>query len=191
MSEEVSPADAVTAAERIGYPLAVKAVAPGLLHKSERGAVLLDLRGSAEVAAAIAQLQARVPELQAVLLQQYVGGGIEALVGVTSDRTFGPLVVCGMGGVLVELLRDTAYRLPPVTDVDAAEMIAQLRLGKLLDGYRGSPPSDKAALADLICRVSALVDLIPELHELDLNPIKILAPGEGAVVVDGRMRLER
>jgi acetate---CoA ligase (ADP-forming) len=127
--------------------------------------------------------------LDGILLQRQVSGGLEALVGVTTDPTFGPLVVCGLGGTLVEVLHDVAFRLPPVSDVDAAEMLAALRASRLLDGYRGAPPADRQALLSVILRVSALVESIPELRELDLNPVKVLAPGQGAIVVDGRMRL--
>ena len=111
------------------------------------------------------------------------------MVGVTTDPTFGPLSVCGLGGVLVELLRDVAFRLSPVSDTDAVEMIGKLRSSKLLDGYRGAPAGDRAALASVIMRISALVEVVPELRELDLNPVKILPPGKGAVAVDGRMRV--
>ncbi|MGH7789410.1 MAG: acetate--CoA ligase family protein, partial [Candidatus Binatia bacterium] len=187
--ESVAPGDAVATAERLGYPLVAKAVAPGLLHKSDVGGVILDLGSAAAVGVAVDDLQRRIPALQAVLLQRQVDGAIEALVGVTSDPTFGALVVCSIGGILVELLRDAAYRLPPVTDVDAAEMIGTLRLAPLLDGYRGRPAGDRPALAGVIQRVSALVELIPELRELDLNPVKVLPPGRGAVVVDARMRI--
>jgi acetate---CoA ligase (ADP-forming) len=128
-------------------------------------------------------------QLDAVLLQRQVTGGIEALVGVTTDPTFGPLVVCGLGGVLVELLRDVSFHLTPVTDADAREMLERLRAGRLLDGYRGMPPGDRAALVDVVLRVSALVELVPELRELDLNPVKVLAPGAGAIVVDARLRV--
>jgi acetate---CoA ligase (ADP-forming) len=127
--------------------------------------------------------------LEHVLLQREVPGGLEALVGVVNDPTFGPLVVCGLGGVQVELLRDASFRMPPVTDVDASEMIDRLRMKALLDGYRGAPPADRAALALLVQRVSALVEVVPELRELDLNPVKVLGRGEGVVVVDARVRL--
>ncbi len=189
MSEEVAPDDAVVAAERMGYPLVAKALAPGLLHKSDVGGVVLDLRSAEGVATAVAGLRARIPQLERVLLQRQIDTGIEVLVGVLSDPTFGPLIVCGSGGVLVELLRDVSYRLPPVTDVDAAEMIGSLRLGKLLDGYRGRPAGDRQALGDVIRRISALVEVVPELRELDLNPVIVRAPGLGAVAVDARMRL--
>jgi acetyl coenzyme A synthetase (ADP forming)-like protein len=185
--------EAVAAAERFGYPLVAKAVAQGLIHKSDIGGVIMGLESATDVERAVRILDQRMrgagTHLDAVLLQREVRGGIEALVGVTTDPTFGPLVVCGLGGVLVELLKDVSFRLAPVTDVDAAEMIDKLRASKLLDGYRGSLPGDKDALISVILRVSALVTVVPELRELDLNPVKVLMPGQGAIVVDGRMRV--
>jgi acetyl coenzyme A synthetase (ADP forming)-like protein len=192
-SELTPPADAAATAERLGYPLVAKAVAPGLLHKSDVGAVILDLDSAAAVASAVETLGVRLGtlglHLERVLLQRQVGAGIEALVGVTTDPTFGPLLVCGLGGVLVELLRDVVYHLTPVTDVDARDMIGKLRAAPLLDGYRGQPSGDRDALAIVIQRVSALVEAVPEILELDLNPVKVLPPGQGAIVVDGRMRI--
>ncbi len=170
-----------------------KAIAPGVVHKSDVGGVILGLDSSAAVRGAVDTLVARMraigAQLEGILLQREVQGGLEALVGVTTDPIFGPLLVCGLGGVLVELLRDVSFHLTPVTDVDAAEMIGKLRSAPLLDGYRGMPAGDKDALAAVILRVSALVEVVPELRELDLNPVKVLAPGKGAVVVDGRMRI--
>jgi len=172
-----------------------KAVAPGLVHKSDVGGVVLGLESPAAVARAVATLRERMDAigtpLEAVFLQREVRGGIEALVGVTTDATFGPLLVCGLGGVLVELVRDVAFRLPPVSDVDAREMLSRLRASRLLDGYRGMPPGDREALVALITRVSALVEVVPEIRELDLNPVKVLEPGLGAVVVDARIRVGR
>jgi acetyl coenzyme A synthetase (ADP forming)-like protein len=192
-AEETTVADAVETAERLGYPLVAKAIAPDLVHKSDVGGVIMGLESAHAVATAVDTLVERMrvigTRLDGILLQRQIGGGIEALVGVTTDPTFGPLVVCGLGGVLVELLHDVAFRLSPVSDVDADEMIGKLRAGKLLDGYRGAPPGDRAALMQVILRVSALVEILPELRELDLNPVKVLAPGQGVVVVDGRMRL--
>jgi acetyl coenzyme A synthetase (ADP forming)-like protein len=194
-AEEVSVADAVESGERLGYPLVAKAIAPGILHKSDVGGVVLGLESAAAVAAAAETLATRMraigTELEVVLLQREIRGGIEALVGVTTDPTFGPLLVCGLGGVLVELLHDVSFHLTPVTDVDAREMIDRLRARKLLDGYRGRPAGDRAALADVVLRVSALVEVVPELRELDLNPVKVLEPGRGAIVVDARMRVGR
>jgi len=188
-----TPDGAVAAAPRIGYPLVVKAVAPGLIHKRDVDGVELGIETPQMLADAVTRLAARLDaagdRLDGVLLQRQVSGGIEALVGVTGDPTFGPLVVCGLGGVLVELLRDVTYRPPPVTDMDAEEMLSKLRAAPLLAGYRGAPPGDRPALVSVIQRVSALVDVVPELRELDLNPVKVLAPGRGAIVVDGRMRI--
>ena len=190
-AEEAAPGEVTAVAERLGYPLVAKAIAPGLLHKSDVGGVAIDLRSANDLAAAVARMRERIPQLTGVLLQRYVAGGIEALVGVANDSIFGPLIVCGLGGVLVELLRDVAYRLPPVTDVDANDMLDALRLAPLLAGYRGAPPGDRAALSDLIQRLSALVEVVPEVVALDLNPIKVLTPGEGVVVVDARLQLAR
>jgi acyl-CoA synthetase (NDP forming) len=188
-----SLATAVGVADRMGYPLVAKAVAPGLLHKSDVGAVILGLDSAETVAAALEELHARLESrglsLEGVLLQREVRGGIEAFVGALEDPIFGPLIVCGLGGVQVELLRDASFRLPPVTDVDAREMIDRLRGKPLFDGYRGSPPGDREALVSILQRVSALVEAAPELCELDLNPVKVLAPGQGAVVLDARIRL--
>jgi acetyl coenzyme A synthetase (ADP forming)-like protein len=194
-AEQCPAADAVEVAERLGYPLVAKAIAPGLVHKSDVGGVIVGLQSAEQVGASVAQLQGRIAQvgfrLDGVLLQREVAGGVEALVGVTTDPVFGPLVVCGVGGVLVELLRDVSFRLTPVTDIDACEMLDKLRARKLLDGYRGNPAGDRAALIDVIRRVSALVEVVPEIRELDLNPVKVLAPGRGAIAVDGRMRIQR
>ena len=189
----VMPDRAPALAESMGYPLVAKAVSAGLVHKSDIGGVILGLQSEDDVRAAVNTLRARLGAagrpLEHVLLQREVPGGLEALVGVVNDPTFGPLVVCGLGGVQVELLRDASFRMPPVTDVDASDMIDRLRMKALLDGYRGAPPADRAALALLVQRVSALVEVVPELRELDLNPVKVLGRGEGVVVVDARVRL--
>ncbi|MET0153119.1 MAG: acetate--CoA ligase family protein, partial [Candidatus Binatia bacterium] len=192
-SERVAAREAAAAAERIGYPLVAKLLSPDILHKSDVGGVIVGLRSAQEVSAAASRLtelaQSRGARFDGVLLQREVRGGSEALVGVTTDPTFGPLLVCGLGGVLVELLRDVSFRLTPVSRLDAEEMIASLRSAKLLDGYRGAPAGDRAALAGIIQRISALVEVAPEIRELDLNPVKVLEPGRGAVVVDARVRL--
>jgi len=191
--ERVAPDEAVAAAERLGYPLVAKAIAPGVLHKTDVGGVRFGLRSDDDVVAAIDAIRAAMraidAPLEGILLQREVSGGLEALVGVTTDPIFGPIVVCGLGGVLVEVLRDVSFRLTPVTDRDAEDMLSALKGARLLDGYRGSPSADRAALVDVILRVSALVEIVPELCELDLNPVKVLAPGQGAVVVDARVRI--
>lgn len=192
-SEVVEPELALSAAERLGFPLVAKAVAPGLLHKSDVGGVIRGLDDIDAVEAAVDTLRNRVAHagyaLSGVQLQREVSAGVETLVGVTSDPIFGPLVVCGMGGVLVELLHDVAFRLPPVSDIDAAEMINKLRAGRLLDGYRGSPAVDRNGLVDVVQRVSALIEIAPEIREIDLNPVKILPVGRKPIVVDARIRV--
>jgi acetate---CoA ligase (ADP-forming) len=188
-----APQDAERVADGLGYPLVAKAIAPGLVHKSDVGGVALGLRSAEDVRLAVAAMRDRLAaagyRLESVLLQRQVDGGLEALVGVVGDPTFGPLIVCGAGGVQVELLRDVSFRLPPVTDLDAAEMIDRLRSRPLFDGYRGAPPADRDALVVLLQRLSALVEELPELYELDLNPVKVQRPGEGATVVDARIRV--
>ncbi len=190
---QTTPEAAVATAERLGYPLVAKIVSPDVLHKSDVGGVIMGLETPDAVATAVTTLVERLRQigarLEGILLQRQVPSGLEALVGVTTDPLFGPLLVCGLGGTLVEVLHDVTFRLTPVSDLDAAEMLTTLRANVLLDGYRGAPPGDRAALINVILRVSALVESVPELQELDLNPVKILAPGAGAIALDGRMRL--
>jgi acyl-CoA synthetase (NDP forming) len=194
-AEDTGLAEAPEVADRLGFPLVAKVQVKGIIHKSDVGGVLLDLKSREEVVNGIARLTERMKsigvELNRVLLQREIRGGIEALVGVTVDPVFGPMLVCGLGGVLVEIIKDVAFRLPPVSDIDAAEMLGKLRTGPLLDGYRGAPAGDREALIRVMQKVSALIEVIPELQDLDLNPIKVLEPGRGAVVVDGRMRIGR
>jgi acetyl coenzyme A synthetase (ADP forming)-like protein len=194
-AEEASLEEAPSVADRLGYPLVAKVQAEGVIHKSDVGGVMLGLKSRVEVAAAIATMKERMEsigvELKRVLLQREIHGGIEAIAGVTVDPNFGPMLVCGLGGVLVEVIKDVVFRMPPVSDLDAADMIGKLRAGILLDGYRGAPAGDREALVLVLQKVSALIEIIPELQDLDLNPIKVLEPGKGAVVVDGRMRIAR
>ena len=192
-AEETSLEEAPAAAERLGYPLVAKVQAEGVVHKSDVGGVLPGLQSKNDVEEAAVTLRERMEaigvDLKHILLQREIRNGIEALVGVSADPVFGPMLVCGLGGVLVEVIKDTSFRLPPVSDTDAEEMIARLRTGTLLNGYRGAPAGDRNALIDVIRRVSALTELIPELQELDLNPVKVLETGSGVVVVDARMRI--
>jgi acetate---CoA ligase (ADP-forming) len=191
LGERATVAEAGDVADRLGYPLVAKAVVPGLTHSSESGGVILDLDSTAAVVEAVSTLQARTAAigstLEAVLLQRQIRGGIEMMAGVTGDPTFGPLLVCGPGGAMAELLQDVAFRLHPVSDLDADEMLRSLRSSRLLDGYRGGAAADRRAMTVLMMRLSALVEVVPELTELDLNPVKVLAPGDGAIVLDGRM----
>jgi acetyl coenzyme A synthetase (ADP forming)-like protein len=187
-----SPEEAATAAAALGGPVALKAVAPRLVHKTEAGAVRLGLVGADQVRAAaddmVEAVAAQGYVVEGFLVQRMVGDGVELLVGVVHDASFGPVVACGAGGTAVELLKDAAVRITPLTDRDAAEMVRSLQTFPLLDGYRGAPKGDVAALEDLLLRVSALVDAHPTIAELDCNPVRVLP--EGVVVVDARVRVE-
>ncbi|MEA2497055.1 MAG: hypothetical protein QOJ29_4966 [Thermoleophilaceae bacterium] len=180
------------AAAELGGAVAVKAIAPTLLHKTEAGAVRLALVGAAEAMRAASELgrdlRAHGHDIDGFMVQRMAQAGTEMLVGVVHDAVFGPVVVCGAGGTAVELLKDTSARITPLTDVDARELVVSLRTYPLLDGWRGAPKADVAALEDTLLRVSALVEAHPEIAELDLNPV-IVGPG-GAVVVDVRVRVE-
>ena len=181
--------DAVAAAADMGGPIALKVVAPSALHKSDVGGVLLGLEGADAVAEGFRRVWDSVPDPEAVLVQEMVGGGHEVLIGMTEDPNFGPLIVFGMGGVLVELLDDVAFRIHPLTDTEARAMILSIRTARLLQGYRSLPPGDLNALEEALLRVSSLITVLPEMVELDLNPVKVLAPGEGVRPVDARIRV--
>jgi acetate---CoA ligase (ADP-forming) len=193
-AEQTTPVRAPETANRLGYPLVAKAMVPGRAHKSEGGAVITGLKNAHDVTVAMATLRNRARQigtLDRVFLQREIGGGIEMMAGVTTDSTFGPVMVCGLAGAIGELVRDVSFRLHPVTDIDAEEMVANLKSHRLLEGYRGAPPGDRHALVVLLTRISAIVDLVPELLDLELDPIKVMTPGAGALVIDGRMRLRR
>ncbi len=184
-----NPEAAAAAAADVGFPVVLKAVGPAILHKTEIGGVRLGLENADAVRAAAGQMASRLEGLTGFLVQPMVTGGVEVIVGVVRDPTFGPLVVYGSGGTLVELLSDAAFRLHPLTDADAADMLEEVRGTALLRGYRGAPRADEAALRDLLLRVSALVEACPEVREMDLNPVKVL--GRGVRVLDARIRVER
>jgi len=173
--------------------VALKAIAPGLVHKTDAGGVRLDLRGRSSVARAAREMQVALAEagieVEGFLVQPMAPPGVEMLVGVVGDERFGPVVACAAGGTAVELLGDVQVRLAPVSAGEAAEMVRGLRTFALLDGYRGAAPADVAALEDVVVRAAALAAGHEEIAELDLNPVIV---GEaGAVVVDARVRVER
>ena len=181
--------EAVTAATRLGYPVALKALGPTLLHKTERRAVTLNIRDDTGLRNAYADFATRFGgEMTAVLVQQMVPKGVEMIVGALHDPVFGPIVACGTGGILVDVVADTAFRLHPLHASDAADMIDELRGARLLRGYRGAPSADEGALRDVVLRVSELIHVAPEIQELDLNPVIVL--DAGARVADVRVRLD-
>ena len=184
--------EAVEAAAALGGPVALKATASGLVHKSDAGGVLLGLEGSDAVRNAALQINAAVERaghsLDGLVVQPMVPEGVELIVGVVNDRSFGPVLACGAGGTTAELIKDVAVRITPVTDLDAHEMVRSLKTFPMLDGYRGVPRCDIAAIEDVLLRVSALVESHPEIVELDLNPL--VASPDGATIVDARVSVE-
>jgi acetyl coenzyme A synthetase (ADP forming)-like protein len=171
---------AVEVARALGYPVVLKTAAPGA-HKTEQGGIALDLVGDAAVLEAAERIGAPL------LVQPYVRGGTELLAGVVQDPVFGPLVAFGPGGVFAELIGEAQFRLAPLTELDAAELVRSGKAGRLVAGFRGTPPADEAALLDLLLRLSILADDLPEVVELDLNPV--LALPDRCFAVDARIRV--
>jgi acetyl coenzyme A synthetase (ADP forming)-like protein len=186
-----TPEDAGRAADLLGGSVAIKAVAPSLVHKTEAGGVTLGLTGHDAVAAAARGMRDSAAEaghvVERYLVQRMAPAGVEMLVGVVHDHLFGPVVVCGGGGTTAELIGDVAVRLTPVTDRDARDMVRSLRTYRLLSGYRGAAPADVGALEDVVLRLAAMVDEHDEIAEVDLNPVMVSA--RGALVVDARVRV--
>jgi acetyl coenzyme A synthetase (ADP forming)-like protein len=183
---------AAAVAETLGVPVALKAVASGLVHKTDAGGVRLGLGGADAVRAAAADIERAVGqaghELEALVVQPMATQGVEMLLGVVHDHSFGPVIACGAGGTTAELIKDVSVRITPLTDVDAREMVTSLQTFPLLDGYRGASPCDVAAIEDVLLRLSAMVERHAEIAEIDCNPL-IAAP-DGAVIVDARVRIE-
>lgn len=175
-----TPEETLWAADDLGYPVVVKTAAAGV-HKTEKGGVALDLRDRDAVREAAARIG--LP----VLVQPFLHGGAEVLVGAFQDPVFGPLVALGPGGTMAELIGDAGFRLAPLTDTDADELVQSGKAGLLVRGFRGAPPVDARALADVVLRVARLADNLPEVAELDLNPL--IAWPDGCVVVDARARI--
>ncbi|HEU4367575.1 MAG TPA: acetate--CoA ligase family protein [Methylomirabilota bacterium] len=188
---------AVRAAEAVGYPVALKVDSPDIAHKTDVGGVRLGCADGAAVregvSALLDEVRRRAPaaRLDGVLVQRMVTGGTEMLVGVKRDPQWGPAIVCGFGGIFVELLRDAAVRVPPLDRAEALAMLAELRGAALLRGARGRPPADVDALADTLVRVARLAESHgASLRALDLNPLVVLAEGHGAVAVDWLVELD-
>jgi acyl-CoA synthetase (NDP forming) len=180
--------DAAEAASTLGFPVALKAAGPEIVHKSDIGGVALGLTSAEAVSEAYRSMAADIgPAMTGGLVQQMAPTGVETIIGVVQDPLFGPLLMFGMGGTATELLGDQSFRILPVTDDDAAELVRSLRSSPLLFGYRGAPPCDTEALEAVLLRVALLAAAAPEMAELDLNPV-IVSP-DGAVAVDARMRV--
>jgi acyl-CoA synthetase (NDP forming) len=179
--------DAVEAARRLGYPVVLKAGDPSLVHKSDLGGVQLDLHTDHDVRTAAAAIRQTIGDDTGFVVQPMAETGVEMIAGVVQDPAFGPLVMAGAGGTTAELLGDRTYRILPLTDRDAAEMIRSLRLAPLLFGYRGRPRVAVAELEDIVLRLARLADDLPQVAELDCNPI-IVTP-TAARVADIKVRV--
>lgn len=187
--------EAAEAAERIGFPVVLKIVAPEILHKSDVGGVRLGLTSQDAVRDAYAQMVARVAtavpqaRIEGVLVQEQVTEGREVILGMARDPQFGPLLMFGLGGIYVEALKDVTFRIAPLTRADAETMVREIRAFPILQGVRGQPPADLAALVEDILRLSQLVGDMPEIAEIDINPLLVRAEGRGTVALDARIRL--
>jgi acyl-CoA synthetase (NDP forming) len=184
-----TPDEAARIAERVGFPVVAKLASKNVLHKSDVGAVRLNLSDADAVRRTFAQIQQ--PEMEGIVIQKMIAAGVEVMVGVMEDPLFGPLIAFGLGGVHVEILGDVCFRVSPLTDLDAREMVREIRGYRLLQGYRGHLPADVGAIEEILLRISRMVEEIPEIRELDLNPVFALPPGEGYLVVDSRIRVSR
>ena len=184
---------AVAIAGEMGFPVVLKVVSEDIPHKSDVGGVQLNLADADAVAAAYDRVMENVraarPEarIDGVSVQRQARPGTEVIVGMTKDPQFGPVLMFGLGGVLVEVLKDVAFRIVPLAPRDAREMVREIKGFPLLQGYRGSEPADLAALEDLVLKVSDFVERHPEIDELDLNPV--FAYRDGVVAVDARVIL--
>jgi acetate---CoA ligase (ADP-forming) subunit beta len=185
--------EAAQAAEKTGFPVVLKIVSPDVTHKSDVGGVRLGLESSADVEKAFDEIVAAVKKAQpdarieGVAVQKMAAPGTEVIVGMSKDPQFGPVMMFGLGGILVEVLKDVAFRIVPLEPKDAREMVREIKGFPVLEGVRGRKPADTDALEKLILRVSEFVEAHPEIEELDLNPV--FAYPDGVLAVDARIVL--
>jgi len=186
--------EAMQLAGSLGYPIVLKIVSPQITHKSDVGGVALNLASADEVGAAFDRVVASAKQhepnatIDGVAVQRMEKQGVEVIIGMTKDPQFGPVLMFGLGGVLVEVLKDVAFRVVPLDARDARQMVHEIKGYPLLEGYRGHDPADVAKLEQLLLKVSAFVEAHPEVAELDLNPV--FAYKDGAIAVDARIVLD-
>ncbi len=187
--------EAADVAEDIGYPVCAKLLSKTITHKTDVGGIALDLRSRVEVEQAYARIKTRLEnegrgnEMGGVIIQKMIKGGLETIVGVTQDPSFGPLILFGYGGIYTELYKDVAFRIHPLTDIDAKEMIRSITAYKLMEGWRGAKRADIESIEELLLRISIMVEDLPHIVELDLNPVKVKAEGKGYSAVDARIMI--
>lgn len=185
--------EAVERSKALGFPVVLKIVSPEVTHKTEAGGVMLNLKDPREVAQGYEEICARFRKnfpaatLLGVSVQKMVTGGRELFAGISRDPQFGALVAFGVGGIFVEVFKDVALRLVPLTPEDAWEMLAEIKGSVLLEGFRGMPPVNKAAIVEALLKLSALAIANPEISELDINPL--FATAEGVIAADARVVL--
>jgi len=186
--------EAISLSKGMGFPVVLKVMSPDVIHKSDSGGVKLGLSNMAQVGKAYGEIRKAVKQhypkakIAGISVQKMARPGVEVIIGMTKDAQFGPVLMFGLGGILVEVLKDVSFRIVPLTKRDAREMIKEIKGYPLLEGYRGQEPADITFLEDLLVKVSDFVDKNPEIKELDLNPL--FAYKDGAVAVDARVILE-
>jgi acyl-CoA synthetase (NDP forming) len=189
-----SKEETVSISRKLGFPVVLKIASPDIVHKSDAGGVRLGLKSASEVSKAYAQILQAVkqnfPEakIHGVAVQKMARPGVEVIIGMSKDAQFGPVLMFGLGGILVEVLKDVSFRIVPLSRRDAAEMLREIQGYPLLEGYRGGEAVDISYLEELLLKVSDFVEKTPEIMELDLNPI--FAYSDGAIAVDARVILE-
>lgn len=189
-----SKKEAVSISQELGFPVVLKIASADVVHKSDAGGVKLDLKTATQVGKAYDDIMKAIKKeypdakIQGVSVQKMARTGVEVIMGMTKDAQFGPVLMFGLGGVLVEILKDVSFRIVPLVRRDAAEMIREIKGYPLLEGYRGQEPADVSKLEDLLLKVSDFVEKTPDIKELDLNPV--FAYKDGAVAVDARVVLE-
>jgi acetate---CoA ligase (ADP-forming) subunit beta len=187
--------EATTLADQLGYPVVMKIAAQDIIHKSDVGGVRLGLKNRSEVTGAyqsmMSNIKAKFPlaSIEGVAVQNTAKPGIEVVIGMTRDHQFGPVLMFGLGGVLIEIIKDVSFKVVPLTRRDASEMIKEIKGYKLLTGFRGQPPVDIASLEDILLKLSDFCQKTTLVKEIDLNPI--FARADGAVAVDARVILEQ
>jgi len=189
--------EAAALARVLGFPVVAKLASRAVQHKSDIGAVRIDLSTEAQVRRAFTDVLAAgrrvadTADIDGVLIQAMIPDGVETMIGISDDPSFGPLVAFGLGGIHVEVLADVGFRIAPLTDRDADELLHGIKGFRLLQGYRGHPAADLDALRDLLLRLSRLADSVPEIAELDLNPVIALSPGQGCRIADARIMVRQ
>lgn len=190
-----SPDEAYDLADKIGYPIAMKIVSPDITHKSDVGGVRLDIMNREDARIAVKEIFNNVTrnapdaKIEGVLMYKMAPHGLEVIIGGIRDGVFGPTIMFGLGGIFVEVLKDVSFRIAPITYEEAVEMINEIKSARILDGFRGRPPVDKKAIADIIIKLGKLMDENPRIESVDLNPVIVYQ--QGAIAVDVRIILSK